>query len=136
MYTRNNWLPEVFNDFLSNNDMNRTSATAPAINVLESEHSYTVELAAPGLTKDDFDVNINADGDLTVRMEKHLKGEETQGRYLRREFAYSKYEQTLILPDDVGKEKIAARVADGILTVELPKKDINNNKITRSIEIG
>ena len=136
MYTRNNWLPEVFNDFLNNNDMNRTSATAPAINVLESEHSYTVELAAPGLTKDDFDVNINADGDLTVRMEKHLKEEETQGRYLRREFAYSKYEQTLILPDDVDKEKIAARVADGILTVELPKKDINNNKITRSIEIG
>ena len=136
MYTRNNWLPEVFNDFLSNNDMNRTSATAPAINVLESEHSYTVELAAPGLTKDDFDVNINADGDLTVRMEKHLKEEETQGRYLRREFAYSKYEQTLIRPDDVDKEKIAARVADGILTVELPKKDINNNKITRSIEIG
>lgn len=136
MYTRNNWLPEVFNDFLSNNDMNRTSATAPAINVLESEHSYTVELAAPGLTKDDFDVNINADGDLTVRMEKHLKEEETQGRYLRREFAYSKYEQTLILPDDVDKEKIAARVADGILTVELPKKDINNNKITRSIKIG
>ena len=136
MYTRNNWLPEVFNDFLSNNDMNRTSATAPAINVLESEHSYTVELAAPGLTKDDFDVNINADGDLTVRMEKHLKEEETQGRYLRREFAYSKYEKTLILPDDVDKEKIAARVADGILTVELPKKDINNNKITRSIEIG
>ena len=136
MYTRNNWLPEVFNDFLSNNDMNRTSATAPAINVLESEHSYTVELAAPGLTKDDFDVNINADGDLTVRMEKPLKEEETQGRYLRREFAYSKYEQTLILPDDVDKEKIAARVADGILTVELPKKDINNNKITRSIEIG
>ena len=136
MYTRNNWLPEVFNDFLSNNDMNRTSATAPAINVLESEHSYTVELAAPGLTKDDFDVNINADGDLTIRMEKHLKEEETQGRYLRREFAYSKYEQTLILPDDVDKEKIAARVADGILTVELPKKDINNNKITRSIEIG
>ena len=136
MYTRNNWLPEVFNYFLSNNDMNRTSATAPAINVLESEHSYTVELAAPGLTKDDFDVNINADGDLTVRMEKHSKEEETQGRYLRREFAYSKYEQTLILPDDVDKEKIAARVADGILTVELPKKDINNNKITRSIEIG
>ena len=136
MYTRNNWLPEVFNDFLSNNDMNRTSATAPAINVLESEHSYTVELAAPGLTKDDFDVNINADGDLTVRMEKHSKEEETQGRYLRREFAYSKYEQTLILPDDVDKEKIAARVADGILTVELPKKDINNNKITRSSEIG
>ena len=135
MYTRNNWLPEVFNDFLNNNTMNRTSATAPAINVLESEHSYTVELAAPGLTKGDFDVNVNADGDLTIRMEKHAKEEETQGRYLRREFAYAKYEQTLILPDDVDKEKIAARVADGILTVELPKKNACN-KVTRSIEIG
>ena len=136
MYTRNNWLPEVFNDFLNNNTMNRTSATAPAINVLESEHSYTVELAAPGLTKGDFDVNVNADGDLTIRMEKHAKEEETQGRYLRREFAYAKYEQTLILPDDVDKEKIAAHVADGILTVELPKKNACDNKVTRSIEIG
>ena len=136
MYTRNNWLPEVFNDFLNNNTMNRTSATAPAINVLESEHSYTVALAAPGLTKGDFDVNVNADGDLTIRMEKHAKEEETQGRYLRREFAYAKYEQTLILPDDVDKEKIAARVADGILTVELPKKNACDNKVTRSIKIG
>ena len=136
MYTRNNWLPEVFNDFLNNNTMNRTSATAPAINVLESEHSYTVELAVPGLTKGDFDVNVNADGDLTIRMEKHAKEEEMQGRYLRREFAYAKYEQTLILPDDVDKEKIAARVADGILTVELPKKNACDNKVTRSIEIG
>ena len=70
MYTRNNWLPEVFNDFFNNSDMNRTSATAPAINVLENEHSYTVELAAPGLTKDDFDVNINAEVELTIRMDK------------------------------------------------------------------
>ena len=116
--------------------MNRTSATAPAINVLENEHSYTVELAAPGLTKDDFDVNINAEGDLTIRMEKQVKEEEAQGRYLRREFAYSKFAQTLILPDDVDKEQISARVANGILTVLLPKKNINDNKVTRSIEVG
>lgn len=136
MYTRNNWLPEVFNDFLDNNDMNRTNATAPAVNVLENEHAYKVELAAPGLTKDDFDVNINADGDLTIRMERHSKENEVQGRYLRREFAYSKYEQTLILPDDVDREKITARVAEGILTVELPKMEAHDNKVTRSIEVG
>lgn len=136
MYTRNNWLPEVFNDFFNNSDMNRVSATAPAINVLENEQSYVVELAAPGLTKDDFDVNINADGDLTIRMEKHAKENDAQGRYLRREFAYAKYEQTLILPDDVDKEKIAARVADGILTVTLPKMNEREGKVTRSIEIG
>jgi len=126
MYTRNNWLPEVFNDFFNNSDMNRTSATAPAINVLENEHSYTVELA----------VAARAEGDLTIRMEKQAKEEETQGRYLRREFAYSKFAQTLILPDDVDKEQISARVANGILTVLLPKKNINDNKVTRSIEVG
>ena len=116
--------------------MNRTNATAPAVNVLENEHAYKVELAAPGLTKDDFDVNINADGDLTIRMERHSKENEVQGRYLRREFAYSKYEQTLILPDDVDREKITARVAEGILTVELPKMEPHDNKVTRSIEVG
>ena len=94
---RNSWLPEVFNDFLNTTNMPKTNATAPAINVLESEKEYTVELAAPGLSKEDFDVNINSDGDLTIKMEKKAEEQEKKGHYLRREFAYSKYEQTLIL---------------------------------------
>ena len=80
-------------------------------NVLESEKDYIVELAAPGLSKEDFDVNINSDGDLTIKMEKKAEESEQKAHYLRREFAYSKYEQTLILPDDVQKDSIAARVA-------------------------
>lgn len=137
MYTRNNWLPEVFNDFFDNDHMARTNATAPAINVLEKEDQYTVELAAPGLKKEDFDVNINQDGDLTIKMEKHQQQEEgTKGHYLRREFAYSKYEQTLILPDDVNKQDISARVADGVLTISLPKVKVEENKVARNIQIG
>ena len=125
---RNSWLPEVFNDFLNTANMPKTNATAPAINVLESEKEYTVELAAPGLSKEDFDVNINSDGDLTIKMEK-------KGHYLRREFAYSKYEQTLILPDDVQKEHIAARVNNGVLTVVLPKIQVQEQKIARQIAV-
>ena len=56
---RNSWLPEVFNDFLNTTNMPKANPTAPAINVLESEKDYVVELAAPGLSKEDFDVNIN-----------------------------------------------------------------------------
>ena len=132
---RNSWLPEVFNDFLNTANMPKTNATAPAINVLESEKEYTVELAAPGLSKEDFDVNINSDGDLTIKMEKKVEEQEKKGHYLRREFAYSKYEQTLILPDDVQKEHIAARVNNGVLTVVLPKIQVQEQKIARQIAV-
>ena len=132
---RNSWLPEVFNDFLNTANMPKANATAPAINVQESDKDYTVELAAPGLSKDDFDVNINSDGDLTIKMEKKAEEKEEKGHYLRREFAYSKYEQTLILPDDVQKEGIAARVANCVLTVVLPKIKVQEQKVARQITV-
>ena len=65
---RNLWMPEEFNDFFDTDFMPRVSATAPAINVKESEKDYTVELAAPGLTKDDFNVNIDNDGNLHIKI--------------------------------------------------------------------
>ena len=119
---RNLWMPEEFNDFFDTDFMPRVSATAPAINVKESEKDYTVELAAPGLTKDDFNVNIDNDGNLHIKIENksNKKDEDKKSHYLRREFSYSKYEQTLLLPDDVEKDKIAASVNHGVLTVELP----------------
>lgn len=97
---RNLWMPEEFNDFFDTDFMPRVSATAPAINVKESEKDYTVELAAPGLTKDDFNVNIDNDGNLHIKIENksNKKDEDKKSHYLRREFSYSKYEQTLLLP--------------------------------------
>ena len=133
---RNSWLPEVFNDFYYNNNMPKANATAPAINVLESDKDYTVELAAPGLCRDDFEVNIDNDGDLTIKMEKKVSEKEQKAHYLRREFAYSKYEQTLILPEDVDKEKIGAKMSDGVLNITLPKLEQKTQKIARQIEVG
>lgn len=134
---RNQWLPEVFNDFFNTDFMPKASATAPAINVMESDKDYTVELAAPGLKKDDFKVNINDDGNLVIKMEqKNEQKEEDKNRhYLRREFSYSKYEQTLILPDDVEKDQIAARVDNGVLTIDLPKIAAAQKKPARQIDI-
>lgn len=134
---RNLWMPEEFNDFFDTDFMPRVSATAPAINVKESEKDYTVELAAPGLTKDDFNVNIDNDGNLHIKIENksNMKDEDKKSHYLRREFSYSKYEQTLLLPDDVEKDKIAASVNHGVLTVELPKLVKAEEKTARQIEI-
>ena len=134
---RNLWMPEEFNDFFDTDFMPRVSATAPAINVKESEKDYTVELAAPGLTKDDFNVNIDNDGNLHIKIENksNKKDEDKKSHYLRREFSYSKYEQTLLLPDDVEKDKIAASVNHGVLTVELTKLVKAEEKTARQIEI-
>ncbi len=135
---RNQWLPDVFNDFFDTDFMPKTKATAPAINVKESEIDYEVEVAAPGMTKEDFDVNLNKDGDLTIKMEsrKESKDENKKSHYLRREFAYSKFEQTLILPDDVNKEEISAKVNDGVLTVVLPKIKKEEVNVVRQITVG
>jgi HSP20 family protein len=135
---RNSWLPEVFNDFFDTDYMSKANATAPAINVKESEKDYVVELAAPGMKKEDFDIKINDDGDLMIKMEskQEKKEEDKKSHYLRREFSYSKFEQTLILPDDVEKDNIAANVNDGVLTIDLPKVEKVPSKTARQIIVG
>ena len=136
MYT-NDWISKAFNDFFKNDYMPRANATAPAINVKETPQAYVVELAAPGASKEDFMVNINDEGNLALKLERKEDEQESnkQFHYLRREFSYPKYEQTLILPDDVDKEKIAAKVENGVLTIHLPKLDEQKVKVQRAIAI-
>jgi len=69
-------------------------------------------------------------------MEKKAEVKDENTRYLRREFAYSKYEQTLILPDDVNKDEVGARMADGVLNITLPKLNKSIQKVARQIEVG
>ena len=122
-YNNQNWLPSMFNDFFDNDWMVRANATAPAINVLENEKSYDIELAAPGMTKDDFKVSLDDNGDLVINMEKKEENNEEKkhGHYLRREFSYSKFQQTMVLPEDVEKDKSNAAVVNGVPEINLPK---------------
>ena len=121
-YNNQNWLPSIFNDFFDNEWLTRANATAPAINVIESDKDYKVEVAAPGMTKEDFNIHIDDEGNLVIAMEKkNEKKDEKKGRYLRREFSYTKFQQAMILPDDVDRNKISAKVENGVLEVELPK---------------
>ena len=93
-----NWLPSIFNDFFDNDWMVKANATAPAINVFETEKEYKVELAAPGMTKEDFNVHIDEENNLVISMEKKTESK-----------------------DDVDKEKIGAHVENGVLNITLPK---------------
>ncbi len=118
------WLPDIFNDFFDTEWMEKANATAPAINVVEHDNGYAVEVAAPGMTKDDFNVHLDEDGNISITMEKKSENKEENkknGHYLRREFSYSKFQQTMVLPDNVDKDKISASVKDGVLTIDLPK---------------
>lgn len=121
---RNNqeWLPSIFNDFFDNDWMFRTNTTSPAVNVIENEKDYKVEVAAPGMTKDDFNIHLTDDSQLVITMEKKNESKNDSSKYLRREFSYSKFQQTLVLPDDVEKDHISASVDNGVLTIDLPKK--------------
>lgn len=135
---RDSWLPDVFEDFFNTDFMPRANATAPAVNVIENENDYTVELAAPGLKKEDFNVSIDNDGNLNIKMEQKSdkKDENKKSHYLRREFSYSKYEQTLMLPDDVKKDKVSAKVDNGVLYITLPKVEDKKQKVQRQIEVA
>lgn len=136
-YYSQGWLPSAFNDFFDNAYMTRANATAPSINVAEDKEQYTVELAAPGMTKEDFNIHLDVNGDLVIEMEKKTNEteEKKERKYLRREFSYVKFQQTLVLPDNVDKSKIAAGVKDGILTIDLPKVNEEEVKLARKIEV-
>lgn len=138
MRTSNNWLDNAFNDLFSDLALSRMNSTAPAVNVKDTENAYVMEVAVPGIKKEFCRVNIDDDGNLEIAIENKLehKEENKKEHYLRREFSYSNYQQSYILPEDVDREKISAKVQNGVLEIELPKVVKNEQKVQRKIEIG
>lgn len=141
-----NWLNNWFDDdFFDTALMPRMNATAPAVNVKETAEDYTMEVAVPGLKKEWVRVNIDNEGNLKLAIENKFehkeenkggkKSDEKHVHYLRREFSYSNYEQTYVLPDDVDRNKISAKVADGVLTVVIPKEVKEEQKTLKNIEV-
>ena len=132
------WFPTMFDDFFDGEWTPKVSATAPAVNVKEDAKEYTMQVAAPGIKKEYCRININNDGNLEVAIENKLehKEENKKEHYLRREFSYSNYQQTYILPDNVDKDKISAKVNDGVLEIKLPKfTKEEESRAQRAIEI-
>lgn len=134
------FFPSIFNDFFGEKWlMPKSHGTTPAINVYETEQGYQVDVAAPGMNKEDFSISLDNDGDLVIRMEKKSENKEEgkdAKKYLRREFSYSKFEQRLALPDHVEKQNISAKMADGVLSIDIPKMtEVEKAEETHYIEI-
>mgnify|MGYP003484765619 CR=1 FL=1 len=137
---QNNWLPSIFTDFFNEDwfPMRAVATTAPAINVKENDKQFTVEIAAPGMTKDDFRVQVNDQDQLVISVEKkhENKEEDKNSKYLRREFNYMRFEQALQLPENVDKTAITAKACSGVLHIELRKlTTMPEKKPTQVIEI-
>ena len=124
-----NWFPTLFNDFFDNDfwmTNTKKNVTAPAVNVIDEEKDYKLEFAAPGMTKEDFQIKLDNDNNLIIALEKKTQTEDHEKKnhkYLRREFSYSKFQQAFTLPEDVEKDKITAKMNDGVLTIDIPKKE-------------
>ena len=138
MMFKNTWFPTVFDEFMNSDFTPSTkTTTAPAVNVKEDETAYTMEVAAPGIKKEYCRVTLNEEGNLAIAIENKVehKEEDKKQHYLRREFSYTNYQQNYSLPEDVVKDKISAKVENGILTVTLPKV-AKEAKVSKSIEIS
>ena len=142
-----NWLNDWFdNCFFNTEEVPQTRTTAPAINVKETCDEYIMEMAVPGLKKEWVRINVTNEGLLHVAIENKMEhkeenkeckcNKERHERYLRQEFYYGNYEQSYTLPDEVERDNISASVADGILTIVIPKTTPEKEaKVMKNIEV-
>ena len=140
--TKSTLLPSVFDEFFKpwnewfddSNLINRINKV-PSVNITENGNHYNVSLAAPGLKKDDFKIDIDGNM-LTISSEKEEKKEEKDEKYTRKEYNYSSFSRSFTLPEDVKQDGIDAKYEDGILTLKLPRKeDAKKATVTKRITV-
>jgi HSP20 family protein len=137
--TRNAWpnlVEEFFNgDFFPRLFDSESGYSLPAVNIVEGKEDYRIEVAAPGLQKEDFKINLE-NNVLTVSSEKEDKQESNEDRVMRREFSYYSFTRSFTLPMTVDAEKIQASHKDGILKIMIPKREEAKQKPARDIKIS
>jgi HSP20 family protein len=136
---KDDFLPSILDDFFkpwnswSESDFEKRFS-APSVNITENKDDYKINVAAPGLTKNDFKINV--DGNLlTISAEKEEKKDEKEKNFTRREYNYSSFSRTFTLPDGVNADKIDAIYENGELKLSLPKKDEVKKIMTKSIVV-
>lgn len=138
--TKNGWLPnlleDIFDERLAENGLN-TMKSLPAVNIEEREDQYSLELAAPGKSKKDF--NIELDNDLLTissEIKEEHKSEDKDRHFTRREFSYESFRRSFTLPDSIDASQIKANYKNGVLTVDLPKREEAKAQPKRLIDIS
>ena len=126
---------DFFNrDFIDSSIGRLGNGNSPAVNVAESNDGFTIEVAAPGYEKADFNVFVD-NGTLTVSSEKKLEEKESAESYTRREFMYSTFKRSFTLPDSVEAGKVSASYENGILKINVPKREEAKAQPARTIAI-
>lgn len=133
-------LPNLLDDFLKADWFGGTSNSfamnTPAVNVIEREDSFSVQVAAPGMKKEDFNIELDNDM-LSISAEQKIENDqEEEGKYTRREFSFSTFKRNFNLPDTINTAEIKAEYLDGVLHVELPKREEAKTQPKRLIEIS
>jgi len=135
-------VPSFFDDFLTRDlfDFPRVSRkegiTMPSVNIIENGEYYRVEVAAPGMQKNDFKVELD-NNVLTISSEFENKNEKKEENYTRREFNYGSFQRSFTLPEDVvDTDKINAKYNDGVLNIMIPKREEVKPQPVRTIKIG
>ncbi|MDR1543364.1 MAG: Hsp20/alpha crystallin family protein [Prevotellaceae bacterium] len=134
-----NWLPFVLNDLLEKGVVEKADEETPAINIKEYKTGFEVEIAAPGLKKEDFSIRIDEDDNLVISAEKKTESEveENERHYIRKEFGYVAFTEKLSLPENADKEAVTAKFDNGVLTISVPKvSEEELKKAQKTIEIA
>ena len=121
-------------DFLRDFFDFESNPSVPDVNVKEGKDQYTIEVAAPGMDKKDFNVDVQ-NNMLVISSEKESKDEDKDDNYLRREFSYTSFQRSFSIPETVDAENIKAKYDNGVLYVELPKKKEAVEKASKQIKI-
>jgi HSP20 family protein len=128
------YMPNFLDDDFFPTLTNRTSSM-PAVNIREDEKSFILDLAIPGMDRKDLKIDINEDA-LTISSESNDESTEERDGYKKKEFNYSSFCRSFYIPDNVNRDKIEANYKDGILTVSLPKMEVEKKNLSRQITIS
>lgn len=136
----NNWLPSILEDIFDDRVIEnrfKNMKSLPAVNIEEKEDSFHLELAAPGKSKEDF--NIELDNDLLTissEIKEENTSEDKERNFTRREFSYESFKRSFTLPESIDTSKIKASYTDGVLILDLPKREEAKTQPKRMIDIS
>ena len=133
-------MPSIFDDFFKpwnewfDGGLWGRTMQVPAVNITEQKDDYLVSLAAPGLKKDDFKIDVDGNM-LTISSEKEDTKEEKDKKFTRKEYNYSSFSRSFSLPEEINKEKIEAYYEDGVLKITLPRKEEAKKTTAKHISV-
>ncbi|MBL7928964.1 MAG: Hsp20/alpha crystallin family protein [Bacteroidia bacterium] len=125
----------MFNDFFNTWPLDSRRNTVPAVNISETNENFKIEVAAPGMNKEDFKLSVDNDL-LTISAEKKEEKEENDTRYTRKEFSFVSFSRSFNMPEIVDSEKIDATYKNGVMSIILPKKEEARPRPPREIKVN